>query len=102
MGLPYTLEPYVQYVHINSFGNQGTTQLIVPDVFIVVGIPSMVFNNPIDIFVMNDVSRSKKMHMLSYIPCTVLGMPKSRDLYNHLLPGFSGNFNPGIFWSRDN
>ena len=60
MGLPYTLEPYVQYVHINSFGNQGTTQLIVPDVFIVVGIPSMVFNNPIDIFVMNDVSRSKK------------------------------------------
>ena len=71
MDLPYTLEPYVQYVHINSFGNQGTTQLIVPDVFIVVGIPSMVFNNPIDIFVMNDVSRSKKMHMLSYIPCTL-------------------------------
>ena len=26
-----------------------------------------------------------------------LGMPKSRDLYNHLLPGFSGNSNPGIF-----
>ena len=31
-----------------------------------------------------------------------LGMPKSRDLFNLLLPGFSGNSNPGIFWSRDN
>ena len=30
-----------------------------------------------------------------------LGMPKSRDLFNLLLPGFSGNPNPGIFWSRD-
>ena len=34
------IDMYNMYVHINSFGNQGTTQLIVPDVFIVVGIPS--------------------------------------------------------------
>ena len=31
-----------------------------------------------------------------------LGMPKSRDLFNLLLPGFFGNSNPGIFLSRDN
>ena len=31
-----------------------------------------------------------------------VGMPKSRDLFNLLLPGFFGNSNPGIFLSRDN
>ena len=54
-------------------------------------------SNSSSLAVLKYFSEDSSVEKTRTIKGAMLGMPKSRDLYNHLLPGFSGNSNPGIF-----